>query len=617
MCAIAGFYNHEADFKRKEVYCRSVLEAMNQAQRRRGPDDSGTYLDSHFGLAHVRLQIVDLETGHQPMIRPKGEHKVGIVYNGELYNMPELRSVLSDLGFFFETKSDTEVLLLAYLAWGSEFVRKINGIFSIAIMDTEMNRLLLYRDRSGIKPLFYTEANGTVFFASELKGLLCCPGVYPQVDRKGLNEIFSIGPARTGGCGVYKNIHEVLPGHFLCCSPGGNRLHTYWKLTARPHEDSFDETVEKTSFLIQDAVRRQMVSDVPICTFLSGGVDSSLVSAICAGELKKKNRKLVTYSFDFAGNRENFRSNAFQPSQDRPYVEQMAAFLGSEHHFLECSTKEQADLLSESVKAHDLPCMADVDSSLLYFCSLVSRHHKVALTGECADEIFGGYPWFHREDCLDADTFPWTMDLTPRKALLSDSFLQELQMDDYVKEAYEASLAQTPRLDGETGKEARRREISWLNLQWFMQTLLNRMDRTSMRNGLEARVPFADHRIIEYLYNVPWEMKAKDGIVKGLLREAGRGLLPDEILFRRKSPYPKTYDRGYEKLLAGRVREILHDSSSPVLLFLDREKTERFLTSPSDYGKPWYGQLMAAPQMMAYLIQINCWMKEYQVEVLL
>ncbi|CBK77940.1 asparagine synthase (glutamine-hydrolyzing) [[Clostridium] cf. saccharolyticum K10] len=617
MCAIAGFYNHEADFKRKEVYCRSVLEAMNQAQRRRGPDDSGTYLDSHFGLAHVRLQIVDLETGHQPMIRPKGEHKVGIVYNGELYNMPELRSVLSDRGFSFETKSDTEVLLLAYLAWGPEFVRKINGIFSIAIMDTEMNRLLLYRDRSGIKPLFYTETDGTVFFASELKGLLCCPGVHPQVDRKGLNEIFSIGPARTGGCGVYKNIHEVLPGHFLCCSPGGNRLHTYWKLKARPHEDSFDETVEKTSFLIRDAVRRQMVSDVPICTFLSGGVDSSLVSAICAGELKKKNRKLVTYSFDFAGNRENFRSNAFQPSQDRPYVEQMAAFLGSEHHFLECSTKEQADLLSESVKAHDLPCMADVDSSLLYFCSLVSRHHKVALTGECADEIFGGYPWFHGEDCLSADTFPWTMDLTPRKALLSDSFLQELQMDDYVKEAYEASLAQTPRLDGETGKDARRREISWLNLQWFMQTLLNRMDRTSMRNGLEARVPFADHRIIEYLYNVPWEMKAKDGIVKGLLREAGRGLLPDEILFRKKSPYPKTYDQGYEKLLAGRVREILHDSSSPVLLFLDREKTERFLTSPSDYGKPWYGQLMAAPQMMAYLIQINCWMKEYQVEVLL
>lgn len=610
MCGISGFYNHEENFKRKERYYHSVLESMNLAQKRRESDMDGTYLNEHFGLSQVgpqKLLIRTLEENRQ----------IGIGWDGELCNMPELKSELTDLGCSFESDSTTELLLTAYLTWGAEFIQKVNGSFSIAVMDTSENHLLLYRDRLGVKPLFYTVHDGTVFFASEIKGLLSCPGIRPQVDLEGLNEIFSIGPARTPGKGVYRHIKEVLPGHLLCLSPSGIHINTYWKLESRPHTDSFEETVEKTAFLLQDSVQRQMVSDTPICSFLSGGIDSSLVSAICARELKKKNRQLVTYSFDFYGNRKNFQSNAFQPSQDRPYVEKMAAFLGSEHHFLECTTKKQTELLSESVKAHDLPAMADIDSSLLYFCSLVSRQHRAALTGECADEIFGGYPWFHEEECLNTSTFPWAMDLSARKVLLSDNFLEALHMEEYIKQAYETSLFQMPRLVNEEKKEERRRKIFWLSLKWFMQTLLNRMDRASRRNGLEARVPFADYRIVEYLFNVPWKMKEKNGLAKGLLREAGRGLLPEEILFRKKSPYPKTYDRGYESLLVSQMEEILSDSSSPILAFIDRKKAEHFIKSPSDYGRPWYGQLMAAPQMIAYFIQINFWLKEYQVEILI
>ena len=193
--------------------------------------------------------------------------------------------------------------------------------------------------------------------------------------------------------------------------------------------------------------------------------------------------------------------------------------------------------------------------------------------------------------------------------------MKELDMEAYVQARYEESLAEVPLCPEDSREEARRRNISWLNLKWFMQTLLNRMDRTSTAAGLTARVPFADYRIIEYLWNIPWEMKARDGVVKNLLRESGKGLLPEEIRIRRKSPYPKTYVPHYENLLARRVREILEDSSSPVNLFLNREKTLRFLTSPSDYGRPWYGQLMAAPQMMAYVIQVDIWMREYQVKV--
>lgn len=357
-----------------------------------------------------------------------------------------------------------------------------------------------------------------------------------------------------------------------------------------------------------------MVSDVPICTFLSGGVDSSLVSSICAQELKKQGKQLTTFSFDFVDNSRYFKANAFQPSRDRPYVEQMVAYLETDHHFLECGNEDMVECLYKAVDAKDLPGMADVDASMLYFCSVVKGYNKVVLTGECADEIFGGYPWFHKPEFLKDDAFPWSPNAAPRRQLLKDSLIQELDMDGYIRFRYEESVRQTPYLKGESAEERKRREISWLNLRWFMQTLLDRMDRTSMYSGLEARVPFADHRIVEYLWNVPWEMKAKDGVVKGLLREAGRGLAPDEILFRRKSPYPKTYDPAYEGMLGKQLLEHIEQGTAPILQFIDKEKTRQFLSSPSDYGKPWFGQLMAGPQMVAYYLQMNGWMEKYHVE---
>lgn len=615
MCGISGFYQPNQNFILRQNYYQDILDSMNRVQKRRGPDDQGTFLSEHFGLAHVRLSIVDLFTGHQPMLKLVDGHTWGIVYNGELYNTNELRKELILRGYTFETASDTEVILIAYLEYGPDFVSRLNGIFAFAIMDPVHNCLMLCRDRVGVKPLFFSRQKEGVVFSSEIKGLFCWPELKPILDCNGLNEIFSIGPARTSGSGVFRDISEVLPGHYLIFSRDFVCQKCYWKLKSHPHEDNYEDTIEKTAFLVEDAICRQMVSDVPICTFLSGGVDSSLVSSICARELKKKNQQLTTFSFDFVGNQKNFKSNAFQPSLDRPYVEKMVTWLDSDHHYLECSTEVQAELLKDSVQAHDIPAMADVDSSMLYFCSQVAPCCKVTLTGECADEIFGGYPWFHREECFHAHTFPWTMDLKARQVLLSDDFLSELHMENYVQNVYETSLDQVPKLVGESPLETRRREISYLNLQWFMQTLLNRMDRTSMYSGLEARVPFADHRIIEYLWNVPWNMKARDGVVKNLLRQAGRGKLPDEILFRRKSPYPKTYDKGYETLLIGKMREIMNDSASPVVRFLDRKKVEVFLSSPSDYGKPWYGQLMAAPQMMAYVIQIDLWMRQYQPEI--
>ena len=368
---------------------------------------------------------------------------------------------------------------------------------------------------------------------------------------------------------------------------------------------------------IDEQVRelREQIGDKKVLLALSGGVDSSVVSAVCAAELRKKGVQLTTFSFDFKDNDKYFKSNSFQPSQDAPFVKKMVDFLKSNHHYLTCDNRTQADLLYESVDAHDLPCMADIDSSLLYFCREVSKSHKVVLTGECADEVFGGYPWFHREEFLKSNTFPWTPSLTPRQSLLSGSLLDALQMEKYVQKIYDTSVSEIAVLPTEDEIESNRRRIGYLNIRYFMQTLLNRMDRTSMHSGLEARVPFADRALVEYIFNVPWEMKYQNGVEKALLRDACKDLLPEELLHRKKSPYPKTYHPGYEKLLIAEMQHILDQPDAPVKTFIDTKKLETFLEAPTEYGKPWFGQLMAGPQLLAYFIQINYWMQKYHLNL--
>ena len=614
MCGIAGFYSSRHSYTQEKEWWRAVLEDMNRAQKRRGPDEEGISLTDHCGLAHVRLSIIDLNKGRQPMTRTVQGRTCTVSFNGEIYNMPQLRRELEREGAVFESNSDTEVILQGYLLHGEEYVRELNGIFAIALWDALEETLYLFRDRVGVKPLFYTRQADTMIFASELKGIFAFPGVHPVIDRDGLCEILALGPAKTYGKGVFQGISEVLPGHYLVCREDSVKDVCYWELESRPHMDSFEKTVEKTAWLVEDSVKKQMLSDIPISTFLSGGVDSSLVTAVCAAELKKQGKILNTFSFDFEGNGEYFRANSFQPSQDRPWVDKMAGYCGTNHRYLECGNAELIEYLFRAVDARDLPCMADVESSMLYFCSKVVDYNKVTLTGECADEIFGGYPWFHKKKAFETAAFPWSDDMAARQALLKD---EELPMEEYASAAYERTVRETPACSEDTPEERRRREISYLNLKWFMAALLDRMDRTSMYSGLEARVPLADHRIVEYVWNVPWEMKCPDGLVKGLLRHAGRGKLPDEVLFRRKSPYPKTYHPEYEKRLGTMLLEVMNDPAAPIRSLIDGAKLRHFLETPSDYGRPWYGQLMAGPQMLAFMLQVNYWLEKYQIQIIL
>ncbi len=615
MCGIAGFCGFDMNYLDQADFRTDILVSMRRAIAHRGHDQTGEALFPHAGLAHTRLSIRDLAMGRQPMARRGVAGEVAIVYNGEIYNAGELTAELRALGYTFETTCDTEVILLGYMAWGEAVAEKLNGIFAFAIWDDAAQRLTLCRDPSGVKPLFYAMRSGELVFGSEIKALFAHPAVTPEIDKSSLREVLALGPARTDGVGVFAGVHEVRMGCIACFDRGGFAERPYFALTSAPHEDDYAATVDHVRMLLTDAVRRQMVSDVPVCSFLSGGLDSSAVTSLACRALSGTGATLNTFSFDFAGNDAHFTANTFQPERDRPYVDALLPHLPVNHTYLTCREADLPHLLDDAVLSKDLPGMADVDASLLHFCCLVAASNKVALTGECADEIFGGYPWFYREELMAPGAFPWSRDMSMRTLLLNRDAAGALDLASYARMRYEESLAQMPRLPGETGRALRQREISWLNLKWFMPTLLCRMDRASMATGLEARVPFADHRIIRYMWNVPFDMKMRGGDEKALLRDACAGLLPDAVLHRKKSPYPKTYDPEYTALLKARFGEIVHDASSPLRPIIDVSACERFMADPVQTGKPWFGQLMAGPQLLAYFIQIDFWMRRYGLSV--
>ena len=615
MCGIAGFCDLKRNLLNEKIYNTTLLKKMHDTLAHRGKDSFGTILTSSAGLSHARLSIRDINGGLQPMKKTRNSQEYYICYNGEIYNTDELKSDLISKGYKFDTTSDTEIIINCFLEYGPDFVSSLNGIFAFAIWDNAQKRLYLYRDRLGVKPLFYYCRNQLTVFASEPKAIFCHPSIKPEINLESLQEVIGIGPARTSGCGIFKNIYEVIPGHYLTITQYGICDEKYWELESHEHEDAYNKTLEKIRFLVTDSIKRQLVSDVPICTFLSGGLDSSIVTAIAANELKKQGQIINTFSFDFEENNKYFKSNLFQPEQDRPYVDIMLKQYQTNHNYLECSNETLFTGLFESVDAKDFPGMTDVESSLLYFCKLVSKKNKVALTGECADEIFGGYPWFYRTELLNANGFPWSYDIMARTCFLSDEYKLKLDLESYSYDKYKTSVNQTPLISSENIEQKRRRQVSYLNIKWFMQTLLDRMDRTSMYSSLEARVPYADHRIVEYLFNVPWDMKYQKGVEKALLREATKDLLPPDLFKRKKSPYPKTYNPKYETLLKQKLLSIIDDKTSPILPLINKDKAYQFIASPKDYGKPWFGQLMAGPALMAYFIQIDYWMRKYKLEL--
>ncbi len=590
MCGFVGF----ANIKEKISQNRTVLEKMNETLSKRGPDEDGYYLKEHIAMGHKRLIVIDPKGGKQPMIESYSYGDFVICYNGQIYNTKELRKTLEENGFTFQGHCDTEVLLKSYIYYGNDIVHHLNGIFAFAIWNSKKQELFLARDHFGVKPLFYTIKDNTLIFASELKALFKYPAITKEIDEQGISEMFGIGPAHTPGTTIFKDIYEIKPAHFGIFNSSGLHLKRYWKLTSKVHTDNFAQTCEKLKFLLEDAITRQLVSDVPLCTFLSGGLDSSIITKFAADYCKKQGLPpLDTYSIDYVDNDKNFVKSDFQPNSDNYYIDLMNQNLHTNHHKIVIDTPELASYLEDAMIARDMPGMADIDSSLLLFCKNVKKEMTVSLTGECADEIFGGYPWFFREDALSSNTFPWSIALKERQQILNPTISKKINLKEYVDFRYHESLTEVEILDSDSEETAEKRKISHLTLNWFMQTLLDRSDRMAMYNGFELRVPFCDYRLAQYVWNIPWEIKALNGREKGLLRYVARDFLPDEIIDRKKSPYPKTHNPTYLYKVKSLLTDIMKNKNAPIHSLLNRDFILDILnTDGKSFSRPWFGQLM-------------------------
>lgn len=614
MCGIAGWIDWRVDLTKEA----SVMERMGASLAHRGPDASGVSLCKEAAFAHRRLGAIDPDGGTQPMERQVEGKRYVIVADAEVYNARWLRTELRRLGYTLRTECDAEVLLHAYIAWGPACVRQLNGVFAFAIWDAAAQRLFAARDRLGVKPFFYAQRGSAFLFGSELKALLAHPAVEPVVGREGLAEVFALGPARTPGHGVFNGIHELKPGHWLEYDRAGLRIRPYWRLESRGHTDDPEETAERIRELLADAVERQSAADAPVGLLLSGGLDSSAVSAFAARVFRKEGKPLHSFSVDFVENEKYFQSNPFQPHRDGPWIEVVSRFLGTEHETFQIDSLELVEHLGEAVRARDLPGMADIDTSLYLFCRAIRERAAIALSGEAADEIFGGYPWFHRPEALAADTFPWSLSLTERLRWLDPGLIQAIEPEAYVAARYREALAEVPRLEGEDAESARLREINYLSISRFMPTLIDRNDRMSAAAGMQIRVPFCDHRLVEYVWNVPWPIRRYGGQPKGILRRALQGLLPERVLQRKKSPFPKTYHPAYFAAARDLLLERLGDPASPLRDLVNVQEIEAMAREEvTASGRPWFGQLMGRAQAFAYLLQVDIWLREYGVRIAL
>ncbi|GGL99751.1 asparagine synthase (glutamine-hydrolyzing) [Micromonospora yangpuensis] len=575
MCGIAGWVSYDRDLARHQA----DLDAMTATMACRGPDAAGVQLDRHAGLGHRRLAVIDIDGGTQPMAVQTDDGTVTITYSGEVYNFGELRGELRRRGHRFRTRSDTEVVLHGYLEWGEAVAERLNGMYAFAVWDSRVEKLVLIRDRLGVKPLYYYRTDDGVLFGSEPKAILANPLAERVVDLAGIRELVSF--TQTPGSAVWCGMNEVLPGGIVTVDRAGLREHRYWTLPSRPHTDDLQTTIANVRSLLGDVVERQLVSDVPRCTLLSGGLDSSAITAIAAAKLGERGEKVRSFAVDFTGREDDFVADDLRATTDAPYAREVSAHVGSLHESVVLNHQDIADpaVRRAVITARDSPLsLGDMDTSLYLLFQAIRQHSTVALSGESADEVFGGYRWFFQPEAQAAATFPWmAVFVSGAKAQVSDRFNADitaaLDLPSYIRDRYAEALTEIERVDGESDHEFRMREMCYLHLTRFVRMLLERKDRISMAVGLEVRVPFCDHRLVEYVYNTPWSMKTFDGREKSLLRAATADLLPRSVLDRVKAPYPATLDPMYTSALLQQCRDLLA-TDSPVFNLVDRTYLE-------------------------------------------
>ncbi len=606
MCGITGWVDWKEDLSNEHV----ILEKMANSIQHRGPDAEGFWFSPHAAFAHRRLIVIDPKGGAQPKTFRSGDYTYALTYNGEIYNFRELRELLQKQGHAFETNSDTEVLLHAYLEWKEDCVQHLNGIFAFAIWDDQKQQLFLARDHLGVKPLFYTERNKSIIFGSEIKTLLAHPSVPAEIDTDGINEIFGLGLFRTPGCGVFKHIKEVRAGHYITFTQDKKEIKKYWNLDSKHHTDTPEQTASHILSILQDTVKRQLIADVPLVCMLSGGLDSSGITALAGKEFEQGNKTLHTYSIDFVNSAKDFELTFARTGLDAPWVKRVSKHVRTAHHDIIVNAEELANHLFVPLHAKDLPSAGEMETSLYLLFREMKKDATVALSGESADEVFGGYPWFHQEELLYVNQFPWLTNWKNTSSILLDEVKQQCNPEHYINERFQEAILEVPILQRESKKEEKQRQMFYLFLTRFLPFLLDRKDRMSMAVGFEVRVPFCDYRLVEYLWNVPFDIKSIDNIEKGILRRALQSVLPDDVRNRRKSAYPTSQDPHYLQSIRNLTLDMCSNKNNPIFSLINHSallaianKTNKEI---DDFG---------ARSAMEYMLQTNEWLKNYHIHV--
>lgn len=574
----------------------------------RGPDDEGVWYAGPVAIGHRRLAVIDIEGGRQPMVESFRDGRIVLTYSGEVYNYRTLRKYLESRGHKFRTRSDTEVVLRSYMEWGSNCVERLTGMFAFAVWDESEEQLIIARDRLGIKPLYYVHYSGGLLFGSEIKSLLANPKVTAEVDAEGLAEVLCMNT--TPGHAVYRGIKSLPPGRIAIFSRTGHREITYWKLSSDVHEDDAATTVYKVRELLEEVVEEQLMSDVPLGVLLSGGIDSSVLAALSSNSLRcRGGDPLSTYSVHMAGSEEDFIPSIRRPELDRPFSNIMSDHVGSNHREILLDADLVLDAQHETMLSRDLPGYGSFFGTMYHLFRAVREDSTVVLSGESADELFGGYVWFHQAELRNRNTLPWA----PSEQFLSvfSSDLQKgVSFKDYITARYHEAMTEVPDLRGEKAVSSRIREIAYLYLTRFVPALLDNKDRLSMRNGLEVRVPFCDHRLVQYVFNVPWDIKNAGGRPKGLLREATKDCLPRAIYERRKTGFPALTDPVFEEEIHQRLKDELRSPNSVLSDLVLPDKVYSLCHPDATDTSVW-----RSVDSVSHLLQIADWLRTYRVRV--
>jgi asparagine synthase (glutamine-hydrolysing) len=612
MCGITGWIAFDRDLTREQA----TLDAMTETMACRGPDDRGTWSTRHAALGHRRLAVIDIEGGTQPMTLDTEGGVLAMVYSGEAYNYTELRDELRRRGHRFRTESDTEVVLHGYLEWGAGVADRLNGMYAFAVWDERTEKLVMIRDRMGIKPFYYYRTADGVLFGSEPKAILANPLARRLIDADSLRQLFAF--SKPPGGAIWSGMREVVPGTVVTVGANGLRETVYWRLTSHEHTDDTDTTVARVRELLDDIVRRQLVADVPRCVLLSGGLDSSALTALAAQQLAGQGEAVRSFAVDFVGQQENFVADDTRPTQDTPFVHDVAQHVHSQHKDIVLDHNALADpaVRRTVLTARDMPTgLGEMDASLYLLFKAIRQHSTVALSGESADEVFGGYRWFHEPEVQRAKTFPWLAGIrasspgSQPRTMYEPGLMSGLDFRGHLQDSYTQAVSEVDPLPGESEHETRMRVMCYLHLTRFVRILLDRKDRMSMAVGLEVRVPFCDHRLVEYVYNTPWSMKTFDGREKSLLRAATRDVLPRSVAERVKSPYPSTQDPQYVVALQQQAKELLADHDNPVFAIIWRNwLTEAVSLDPSKLDR-------RARQGLERALDLATWLDIYRPEV--